>query len=43
MFIELENGRLTVQPTNKVVFEERSFTAGTTPKLKLQTETWSCE
>lgn len=26
MFIALENGRLTVQPTNHVVFRERSFT-----------------
>lgn len=45
-FIELNNGRLTVQPTNHVVFRERSFTdnklefpAG----IKRQTEVHSCE
>jgi hypothetical protein len=43
MFLELDNGRLTIQPTNKVVFEDRSFTAGVVPRLKVQTETWSCE
>jgi hypothetical protein len=43
-FIRLDNGRLTIQPTNRVVFEDRSFTTGEpVPKLKLQTETWSCE
>jgi hypothetical protein len=43
MFLELDNGRLTIQPTNKVVFEDRSFTAGVVPRLRVQTETWSCE
>jgi hypothetical protein len=45
-FIQLDNGRLTIQPTNHVVFRERSFTdyefvfpSG----LKRQTEVWSAE
>ena len=43
MFIQLENDRLTIQPTNKVVFEDRSFTDGPVPRLKLQEQYWSCE
>jgi hypothetical protein len=44
-FIALDNGRLTIQPTNRVIFEDRSFTdpEEKIPKLKLQTEWWSCE
>lgn len=45
-FIKLNNGRLTVQPTDRVIFRERSFTTGNMefPKCyKRQTETWSCE
>lgn len=47
VFIELDDGRLTIQPTNFVLFEEKSFTHN--PKLewpeglKRQTETWSVE
>lgn len=43
MFLELDNGRLTIQPTNKVIFEDRSFTKGEVPNLKVQTKWWSCE
>ena len=43
MFIKLNNGRLTVQPTNKVLIKDLSFTTGKPPKLRLQTEVWSCE
>jgi len=45
-FIELDNGRLTIQPTNHVVFRERSFTDNRLefPKgLKRQSDVWSCE
>ena len=45
-FIQLENGRLTIQPTNRIVYEERSFTVGplTFPHgLARQTEIYSCE
>ena len=45
-FIQLENGRLTIQPTNRIVYEERSFTVGplTFPHgLARQTEVYSCE
>jgi hypothetical protein len=44
-FIELENGRLTIQPTNYVVFQDRSFnTSFKFPVgLKRQTQYWSCE
>jgi hypothetical protein len=44
MFIELDNGRLTIQPTNKVTFQDASFVeVDQFPKLKLQTESHSCE
>jgi hypothetical protein len=45
-FIQLFNGRLTIQPTDRVVFRERSFTQSELafPKgLKRQTEIWSVE
>jgi hypothetical protein len=43
-FVELENGRLTIQPTNHLLFEERSFTKpGGWPVLKRQIETHHCE
>jgi hypothetical protein len=45
-FIALENGRLTIQPTDRVVFRERSFTGPTMTfptDLKRQTTIWSCE
>jgi hypothetical protein len=43
-FVELENGRLTIQPTNHLLFEERSFTKHDGwPILKRQTETHHCE
>lgn len=45
-FIKLENDRLTVQPTNHIVFKERSFTVGEyefPTGLKRQTEIYSCE
>jgi hypothetical protein len=44
VFIECDNGRLTIQPTNRVVFEDKSFTTGACPSdLKVQSEVWSCE
>jgi hypothetical protein len=44
IFIELDNGRLTIQPTNKVAFIDKSYTLPTTlPKLKLQETIYSCE
>jgi hypothetical protein len=45
-FIKLDNGRLTVQPTNFVVFREKSFTSDRLefPKgLTRQTKVYSCE
>lgn len=45
-FIELENGRLTIQPTNHVVLRERSFTDNKLDfpsGLKRQGEIWSAE
>ncbi len=45
-FVQLDNGRLTVQPTNHLVFREASFTTGdgSFPKgLKRQTEIYSTE
>ena len=47
VFVKLDNGRLTIQPTNHVVFRDRSFTTNDAMDfpvgLKRQTETWSCE
>lgn len=46
MFVQLNNGRITIQPTNLVVFRERSFTGGELkfPKgLRRQTEVWTAE
>lgn len=45
MFIMLDNDRLTIQPTNRVMFEDRSFTdvSQGVPRLRLQTEIYSCE
>lgn len=46
-FIRLDNGRLTIQPTNHLVFREASFTDNADmalPRdLKRQTEVWKCE
>lgn len=44
-FIELENGRLTIQPTDLVLFEDASFTkaSGWPRGLKRQVDSWSCE
>jgi len=46
-FIELDNGRFTCQPTNKVIFDEKSFTRNKDMEfptdLRRQTEIWSCE
>jgi hypothetical protein len=43
-FIKLDNGRITIQPTNKVLFIDKSFTEEEVfHELKLQTEVYSCE
>ena len=43
-FIQLNNDRLSIQPTNKVLFQDSSFTdKNCTALLKLQTEYYSCE
>lgn len=47
VFVELDNGRLTVQPTNRIIFDDKSFTTNPNlefpTKMKLQTEIWSSE
>jgi hypothetical protein len=43
IFVQLDYGRLTIQPTNRVRFIDRSYVTDTLPKLKLQTEIYSCE
>lgn len=45
VFVELDNGRYTAQPTNRVLFKDKSFTTVTGwPKdVRRQTEFWSCE
>lgn len=44
MFIRLGNGRLTIQPTDKVLFCDRSFGSPEWPTdLKTTTEVYSCE
>jgi hypothetical protein len=43
IFVQLNCGRLTIQPTNRVRFIDQSYITDTLPKLKLQTEIHSCE
>ena len=45
IFTKLDNGRLTIQPTNRVVFTDHSFTIPTDsiPRLKLSEVVYSCE
>jgi hypothetical protein len=43
-FIKLNNGRITIQPTDKVLFIDPSFVTPEWPTdLKTTTETYSCE
>ncbi len=44
-FVALRNGRFAAQPTNRVLFIERSFTddAGWPANVQRQREVWSCE
>ena len=46
-FIRLENDRLTIQPTNHLIFRERSFTTNDAMEfprdMARQTAIWSCE
>lgn len=45
-FIQLDNGRLTIQPTNHIIFEDLSFTGALSemPKGIIRQHTvWSCE
>lgn len=43
IFVKLNNGRLTIQPTNRVRFIDNSFTTEELPRLKLQETVYSCE
>lgn len=47
MFVRLDNGRLTIQPTNHLLFEERSFTTNSRMDwptgMKRQSDIWSSE
>jgi hypothetical protein len=44
MFIRTTGDRLTIVPTNNLLFEERSFTVDQGwPKLKRSDQIWSCE
>jgi hypothetical protein len=46
-FVRLENDRITVQPTDRLIFRERSFTVNPTMEfprgLVRQTEVWTTE
>jgi hypothetical protein len=42
-FIKLNNGRLSVQPTNKIQFFDPSFTEGNIPPLKVSQKIYRCE
>ena len=42
-FIRLDNNRLTIQPTNRVIFRDKSFTVERDLKLKTSTEIYRCE
>jgi hypothetical protein len=44
MFIQLDNGRLTIMPTNELRFHDKSYTQGDWPTdLKLNNKTWRVE
>lgn len=43
IFVQLDSGRLTIQPTNRVRFIDHSFTTEELPRLKLQETIYSCE
>jgi len=43
IFIKLNNGRLTIQPTNRVRFIDHSFVTPDLPNLKTQTDIYTCE
>lgn len=45
MFLALRNGRYAAQPTNRVLFIERSFTEPSSwpTDIQRQSEVWSCE
>jgi hypothetical protein len=43
-FIKLDNGRLTIQPTNRITFRDASFIVNDNlPRLKLHDTVYSCE
>lgn len=43
-FIELDNGRFTAQPTDRILFDDKSFSTMAWPKfIRRQTEKVSCE
>lgn len=43
-FIKLDNGRLTIQPTNRITFIDASFiVTDNLPELKLSENIYSCE
>jgi hypothetical protein len=44
MFIQLENGRLSIMPTNELRFHDKSYTEGDWPtNIKLNTKSWRVE
>jgi hypothetical protein len=44
MFIQLDNGRLTIVPTNELRFFDKSWTDGDWPKnIKLNSNVWRVE
>ena len=44
MFIQLDNGRLTILPTNELRFHDKSYTEGDWPKdIKLNNSIWRVE
>ena len=42
-FLQLDNGKLCVLPTNKIIFEDKSFTQPNNLKLKITNNIWKCE
>jgi hypothetical protein len=44
MFIQLDNGRLCIMPTNELRFHDKSYTEGDWPtNIKLNTNVWRVE
>lgn len=42
-FLQLDNGRVSILPTNKIIFVDKSFTTGVSIPMKVSDTIWRCE